>query len=181
MHTDARNSANSLAQPQYNERSSMTGSNSTRARKGYLRFVVEVGIFSALLATVAAALTIAFLGRLRDHSFPNPLDFVEAVLLLCPITVVSCGSFGFVAGIFGGTTIYLRRKHIHSSRRLLFESSLAGFLLGCTYPVFDGAVNSSSLIPLRLWMTPIQVIIAVVLSVLCALICALSFRKHITE
>jgi RsiW-degrading membrane proteinase PrsW (M82 family) len=67
---------------------------------------------------------------IRDPSSPTVWDVGRATLLLCPITAVSCGSFGFLAGIAGSAAIYLRRRRIQGTKRLLIESAVAGFVLG---------------------------------------------------
>jgi hypothetical protein len=104
-------------------------------------------------------------------SSPSILDIARATFLLCPITAVSCGSFGFLAGIAGGTAIYLRRRRIRSTRRLLIECAILGFLLGFLFPLFDHLLNPPSLDSMKLLSAPAGVI--------CALLCAFAFRRRI--
>ncbi len=124
----------------------------------------------ALLGTLAPALAITFLSGLRNGSLLHPLDAAETVLLLCPVTAVSCGPFGLLAGAAGGTAIYLRKRRIHSSKRLLAESAIAGFLMGCLFPFFDAAVNSFFLKSFQPLVIPGQIILYPVLGIPCALI-----------
>jgi len=159
----------------------MTEPKSTNTRNGYMLFILKVGALSAVLATVVSALAVAVLNSLWNRWLPNPLDFMETVLLLCPITAVSCGSFGFLAGFAGGTAIYSRRSRIRSKRRLLIEASLAGLLFGCLFPFFDAAMNSLFVKSFQLFVIPRQIFLYPLLSIPCALICALVFRKHFLE
>jgi hypothetical protein len=135
-----------------------------------------------MLGTLAPALTIAVLTGLRNGSLLHPLDAAETVLLLFPITVVSCGPFGLLAAVTGGSAIYLRRKHIRSSKRLLTEAAVAGFLLGCLFLFFDAAENSLLLKePFQPLVIPEQILFYPVLGVLCALICALVLRSSFVQ
>jgi hypothetical protein len=147
----------------------------------------KVGVISALLATTTSALSITVLSALplgpssSQTSGPSASDLVRTAFLLCAITVVSCGSFGFLAGVAGSQWLLLRKRRIHSSKRLIVESSLAGFFLGALFPWFDGLVN---------WhrfgfgiggMSVIQLILCPLLGLMCALACALVFRKNLIE
>jgi hypothetical protein len=156
----------------------MNERNHGNARNGYVSFILRVAVLGALLGTSAPALAITLLTGVRNRSLLHPLDAAETVLLLLPITAVSCGTFGFLAGIAGGTAIYLRRRRINSSTRLLVESAISGFLMSCIFPFFDAAVNSLFLRSFQLWVIPGQIILYPVLGIPCALTCALVFRKY---
>ena|SRR3984893_19302439 len=145
---------------------------------GYLSFILKVAALGALLGTLAPALAITLLSGVRNGSLLHPLDAAETVLLLCPITAVSCGPFGLLAGIAGGTAIYLRRRRIRSSKRLLVESAIAGFLMSCLFPFFDAGVNSLFLKSFQPLVIPGQIILYPILGILCALTCALVFRRY---
>jgi hypothetical protein len=154
-------------------------------RASGLAFSFKAGVISAFLATTASALSIAVLNALpvgpgsSQTSGPGLLDILRAALLLCAITVVSCGSFGFLAGIAGSQWLLLRKRRIHSTKRQLVESGLTGFFLGALFPWFDGFVS---------WhrfgfgiggMSLIQLILCPLAGLACALVCALVFRKHL--
>jgi hypothetical protein len=139
---------------------------------------LKVAALGALLGTLAPALAITLLSSVRSGSPLHPLDAAETVLLLCPITVVSCGPFGLLAGVAGGSVIYLRRKRIHSTKRLLAESAIAGFLMSCLFPFFDAAMNSFFLKSFQPLVIPGQIILYPVLGIPSALICALVFRRY---
>jgi hypothetical protein len=152
-----------------------------------LVLMLKVGVISAFLATTTSALSIAVLSGLPlgpgsgQTGGPGVLDILRAALLLCAITVVSCGSYGFLAGVAGSQWLLLRKRRIHSTKRLLVESSLVGFFLGVLFPWFDGFVN---------WhrfgfgiggTSVIQLIFCPLLGLTCALVCALVFRKNLIE
>jgi hypothetical protein len=141
---------------------------------GYSLFAAKAGALGFLLAVVAAGLTVALLHNLEAHSFPNPLDVVKTVILMCPIAVFSCGPYGLLAGVIGGTVLYLRRKRIQTLKRLLLEAAIAGLLMGFAFPIFDGAMNS---VPVLEFLTPATGIFSILFGVICALLCALAFRQ----
>jgi len=152
-----------------------------------LVLILEVGALGALLATLASALFIAILtglpiGPRPDLSNgPSVLDIGRTAFFLCAITVVSCGSFGFVAGVAGSAWLRFRKRRILSTKRLLGEAAVAGLLLGGIFPLFDGAVNSPSFQRIGVLLNPIQMFFCVVFSIVCALICALVFRDRFIE
>jgi len=156
----------------------MTQPNHTR----YVPFIVKASGLGAALGTLAPALVITILTGLPNGSLLHPLDAAETVLLLLPITAVSCGPFGLIAAFVGGSAVFLRRRRIRSGKRLLIESGIAGFLLGCLFPFFDLAANSVLLKERpQLMVIPIQLLFYPILGVLCALICALAFRRSFIE
>ena len=159
----------------------MTKQNRVNTRNGYVSFILKVAALGALLGTLAPALAITFLSGLRNGSLLHPLDAAETVLLLCPVTAVSCGPFGLLAGVAGGTAIYVRRMRIHSSKRLLAESAIAGSLMGCLFPFFDAAMNSYFLKSFQPFVIPGQIFLYPVLGIPCALICALVFRSYLIQ
>jgi membrane associated rhomboid family serine protease len=159
--------------------------------------ILRVGVLNALLVTVVSALTIALLSGVGTEDvvvirgvgvkqqapsirswLPNPLEVGKAAALLCPITAVSCGSFGLLAGLAGGALIYRRRRRIRSTKRLLFESAIVGFILGCLFPVFDVLMNRA--LGILHGGSGASVVIAPAVGILCALLCALVFRKRFT-
>lgn len=155
--------------------------NRTSTWNGYLSFILKLAALSALLGTFAPALAITLLTGLYSGSLLHPLDSGETILLLCPITAVSCGPFGVLAGVAGGTAIYLSRKRIHSTLRLLLESATLGLLLSCLFPFFDAAFNRLFHQSFELFVIPMQIVLYPVLGVLCALICALTFRNRFIQ
>jgi hypothetical protein len=159
----------------------MTQRNHSGARDGYGSFILRVAALSALLGTLAPALAITLLSGVRNGSLFHLLDAVETVLLLLPITAVSCGTFGLLAGVAGGTAIYLHRGRIQSGKRLLAESAIAGFLASCLFPFFDVVVNSLFLKTFQPLTFPGQIILCPVLGIPCALTCALVFRRYFIQ
>jgi hypothetical protein len=147
-----------------------------------LALPAKVGLMSAFLANTTASLTIAILKGLplgqgsSQTSGPSALDLLRTTLLLFPIIIVSCGSFGFLAGAAGGRWLLFRRPRIHSTKRLLFEAALAGFLLGFRFPWFDALVSSQGFGVGG--MGVIQLVLCPVVGLTCALVCALVFRTH---
>jgi hypothetical protein len=116
-------------------------------RYRYASLILKSGVLAAFLATVVSALAIAVLSAARpliDTTSPSVWDIGRATLLLLPIIGVSCGSYGFLAGMAGGALLTLRRRHIHSIQRLLIESATTGFLLGVAFPFFDRLMNNES-------------------------------------
>jgi|HubBroStandDraft_2_1064218.scaffolds.fasta_scaffold338459_1 hypothetical protein len=141
-------------------------------------FILKAGTLAAFLATAASALLIATLigvGPLQGTTSPTVLDILRATFWLTPITAVSCGSFGFLAGIVGSALLDWRRLRIRSTRRLLIESGIVGFVLGFMFLFFDGAVNPRSL-------SFSEIILSAPTGMCCALLCALVFRRRfVTE
>jgi hypothetical protein len=144
-------------------------------------FILKLAALSALLGTFVPALAITLLTGLRNGSLFHPSDAAETVLLLCPITAVSCAPFGVLAGVAGGTAIYLRRRRIHSILRLLVESAIAGLSLSCLFPFFDVAVNLLFHKSHELFVIPMQIFLYPALGVACALTSALILRNHFIQ
>lgn len=156
----------------------MTQLNHTR----YVPFIVKAAVLGAVLGTLAPALTITIFTGMRNGLLLHPVDATETVLLLFPITAVSCGPFGLIAAVVGGSAIYLRRNRIRSGKRLLIESGIAGFLLGCLFPFFDLAENSVLLKERpQLMVIPIQLLFYPILGVLCAMVCAWALRRYFID
>ncbi|HME36135.1 MAG TPA: hypothetical protein VKF84_12940 [Candidatus Sulfotelmatobacter sp.] len=156
----------------------------TEDRSWPVMLVFKAAALAALLATVVSALAIALFSAFATRGGDSSLgawDIAKSSLLLCSITAVSCGSFGFLAGLAGGTVLYARRRRIRSIKRFLIESALAGMVLGCMFPVFDAAVNSPSFGSFRLWLNPAQIVFCVPAGITCALICALAFRRRVIQ
>ena len=141
-------------------------------------FIVKAGVLAALLATVFSALIIAILSAANPPqggtTSPTLWEIGRTALLLCPITVVSCGSFGLLAGIAGSAVFQVRKRRIRTTKRLLVESSVAGFLLGFAFPFFDRLLNPPSL-------GSIYILLSGPIGVSCAVICGLTFRKHFVQ
>jgi hypothetical protein len=140
-------------------------------------FILKAGALAAFLATAASALLIVTLigvGPMQGTTSPTVLDILRAAFWLTPITAVSCGSFGFLAGIVGSTLLDWRRQRIRSTRRLLIESGIVGFVLGFTFLFFDGVVNPRSL-------NSMAIILSTPVGVCCALVCALVFRRRFVK
>ena len=86
--------------------------------------ILKTGVLAAVLSTLFSSFAIeilAVLGR-GGNSCPGVWDIAGATLFLCAITVVSCGPFGFVAGIVGGVILYLRRRRIRSEKTSVTRS-----------------------------------------------------------
>jgi hypothetical protein len=150
------------------------------------RQIVKVGMFNAVLATVVPAVAVPlFYGagtewpvnpaagmhpvRMLPNWFPDPLEFVKAALLLCPITAVSCGSYGMAAGMAGGIAMCFRRRRILASGCYFREAAVAGFLIGVSILFIDGLLN---------WGSGLFSLLAPVFGALFALLSAMVFRKR---
>lgn len=138
-------------------------------RPRYARLILASGLLAATLATVASAVALAVLSATVPSvgsTSPKIWEIVRTVLLLIPITAVSCGSFGLLAGLAGSALLSLRAPNIHSHNRFLIESSIAGFLLGLAFPLFDRLINpfSSNLA---------QTLLSAPIGLGCAAVCAL--------
>jgi hypothetical protein len=149
----------------------------------FLAPILKVSMLSALLATVISALTFAVLSALPTGprpdltTRPSTLDIARTALLLCAITAVSCGSFGFLSGAAGSIWLCWRRRRIRSVKRLLAEAGIAGFLLGALFPFFDNLVTARRFSTSTL-LSPIQFLLSPALGVVCALACVLVFHKY---
>jgi len=121
-----------------------------------------------------SAFGLAFVSGFGNGWLPDLLNSIKAAILLCPITIVSCGSFGFLAGVGGSSWIYWRRRGITSTRKLLGKSAIAGLLWGVAFPFFDRIVN----LPYSESFHVVQLLLCIPSGVTCALICALVFRKR---
>jgi hypothetical protein len=141
-----------------------------------MRVILKIALWVAILVSVISALLFTVINAvppLPRTLLPTVWDLVKTTVLLLPITAVSCGSFGALAGIVGGTFLVLRRRRIHSTRRLMIESGIAGFILGLGYPFFDRLLNHYA----QGWA-----ILSAPVGLICAMICAASFRNQlITE
>lgn len=155
----------------------------------------QAGILSALLATVISSLTIALLSgagtedlivttgiglaqkqEWTHRSFPDLWELVKAAVWLWPITAVSCGSFGLLAGSAGGALMYARAKRIRSLKRFLLESVVLGIVLALGFPYCDFAMDSAQ--GIRIEFYPQFDFLAPVLGGASALICAAALRKR---
>lgn len=141
-------------------------------------FTLRVGALNALLATPLSALVIALISTLGNSAFPNLLEIGKTALLLCPITFVSIGSFGFVAGVAGSAWICLRKRRIRTIKHLLVESGIVGLLMGVLFVFLDAAINSSPITSISSSRNPAQILLCWVLSAACALFWAYFFRKR---
>ena len=137
---------------------------------------LKMGITAAFLATLVSSFVVAVLNSLgpfqRTTDFPGLWNVIKSTLLLCAITVVSCGPYGLVAGITGGAILSRRKHPIRSIRRLVIESGALGLLFGILFPFFDLLMNPPSL-------GGMQALLSAPVGVLCAVICALIFRTHL--
>ncbi len=145
--------------------------NSDRAAK----FIFKASLLAAVLATVVSALLIAVLSAAssfpRGTASPTVLEVASNALLLIPITVVSCGFYGLVAGLAGSSLLGLRRRRIRSTRRLLIEAGIIGLLFGFLFPFFDHLVSQS-------YINGMQALFSAPVGALCALLCAAALRRR---
>ncbi len=119
---------------------------SPQDRPRYARLILTSGLLAATLATIASAVAIVILSAIIPMvgtTSPNIGEVARAILLLMRITAVSCGSYGFLSGLAGSALLSLRAPNIHSRKRFLIESAIAGFLLGLAVPLFDRLMNPS--------------------------------------
>lgn len=152
--------------------------------KAYLFFILKVALLSASLATVFSAASVPLLISLENHSFPSLFDSVETIVLLCPITAVSSGLFALLAGFLGGAVILLGRKHIRSTKALLLEVAIIGFLLGCVSLFYRAAVDSPRPTDVQSWLSRelaffcwVYGLLAIPLALTCAFLLRRSFFR----
>lgn len=140
-------------------------------------FILKAGTLAAFLATAVSALliaTLAALGPIQGTTSPTVLDILRAAFWLTPITAVSCGSFGFLAGVAGSALLDWRRQGIRSTQRLLIEAGIVGFVFGFGFLFFDAVVNPRSL-------GAMQALLSAPVGMCCALLCALVFRHRFVK
>jgi len=149
--------------------------------------ILKASLVSGLLATLIPACIVALVGalptglRADTSTSPSILDLSKVALLLCLITVVSCGPFGFLAGAAGSAWLRFRKRRIRSIWRLLVEATAAGFLCGLFFPFFDSAVASPHFQKVGALLNPLQLLLCPVVGMACAWVCALVFRKHFMQ
>jgi hypothetical protein len=140
-------------------------------------FILKAGALAAFLATAASAMLVAALaalGPIQRTTSPTILDILRAAFWLTPITAVSCGSFGFLAGVAGSALLDWRGQRIRSTRSLLIESGIVGFVLGFMFLFFDAVVNPRSL-------NGMEIFVSAPVGMCCALLCALVFRHRFVK
>jgi hypothetical protein len=138
-------------------------------------FILKAALLTALLATLASALLIAVsigLQPIVQTTRPSMWDITKSVLLLLPITGVSCGSYGFLAGLVGVSILKWRKRRIRSTGRLLVESAVTGFMFGLLFPFFDRLLNPPS-------FSGMQLLLSAPIGMSCAILCALTFRTYL--
>jgi len=146
---------------------------STASANWPVGLILKVAVLNALLVTVVSALAITLWSGAGVPS--KPLELGKTVILLCPITAVSCGSFGLLAGLAGATLIYLRRRRLRSTKRFLVEAAVIGFVLAFFFPEFD--VLMSRVQGFLYYSGPAVVALTPAFGIPCGLICALIFRN----
>jgi hypothetical protein len=134
-----------------------------------------------MLVTVLSALAFRLLLALHAGAVPTLLDIGKSTLLLSPITAVSFGFYGMVAGAVWSVYISLSNGRVRSSKRFFAESVSIGLLLALIFPFVDGFVQSASAGKFRLWLNPVEMLLGILLSVPCSLACAFVFRKRFIQ
>ncbi|MBI2682975.1 MAG: hypothetical protein HYX26_07145 [Acidobacteriales bacterium] len=153
----------------------------------FLTFVLKAGLLNAALASVLSALIIETLymvveyRRIEGVELPGFLGFLCTVVLLLPITMVSCGSFGFLAGAAGAFWMHARRKKIKTVRRLRVESTVLGALAGVAFPFFDRGMNELLAAGGGGGFTPIIHLFTIPAGVTCSLITAAWFQGRFVQ
>lgn len=148
-------------------------------------FLLQAAVLGAVLATLLSALSIAgtrALGAVLTKSLdfesaPTLWDVAKATLLLCTLTVVWWGPFGFLAGALGASVLHLRKATVRTFRRLLIESAGCGLLAALLFTLYDAAVNSWSLREIQYFGPPLHWF---AISILClggSVVFAVAFRK----
>jgi membrane associated rhomboid family serine protease len=138
-------------------------------KAGFLNALLVTAISAFMIALVSGAGTEYELGNspVQIRSLlPNPWELGKTAVLLCPITAVSYGSFGLLAGSLGCSLVFWRRRRICYVRRLLAEAAVVGLLLAVFFPLLDVTMN---------WT---QEFFCVMFGAPCAMVCAFVFRRH---
>lgn len=150
------------------------------------RLILKAGALNALLLTALSALLIALMNGAGTealeyrpgviasssirHYVPNPIELAKTTVLLCPISAVSYGWFGFVTGLGVAALLSLRRRRIRSNKRLIIEATIFGIILGCLYPVFVSWSGQ--------WESPLLLVVFPFLGGICAAVSAAAFRER---
>ena len=148
--------------------------------------MLKVGMFTGLLATLVSALAVAIVsGAGTDASYlwgwaavssrltPSLWDLVKATVLLLPITGVSCGPFGVMAGMVGAWVMRRRRASTRSRRQYFSRAAWLGLFLGFVFPFYDLAMNRFGVRG-----ATVLVLTAPFFGIMCALVTARVFRGH---
>jgi hypothetical protein len=148
-----------------------------------MALILKAGAICAFLATVLSALGIAGLTSLALITQPQTIapsiaDILKITLLLSLITVVSCGSYGFFAGVVGSAWLRFRRSHLRTTKRLLVEAVIAGFLLSLIFPWFDMTINFKFARSTRGFLTGGEYLLCWGVGIVSATVCAYVFRKN---
>lgn len=139
---------------------------------------LTIGAFNALQASLLSAVALALASPLPRGWSPDIGQVLRVTPLLLPITFVSFGSYGFLAGFAGSAWINRRRKRIWSMKRLLLHCLALGFLFTVAFPFFDILWNlllSAS----TYHRSPLQLLSCMPIGMTCALSTAMVFRKHL--
>jgi len=146
-----------------------------RSNSGQGAFILKAGGLAAVLATAVSAILIAVLSAVspfsRDTTSPRAFEVATNAVLLLPIAAVSCGSYGLLAGLAGGSLLTLCRRRIRSMRRLLIVAGIVGFVSGFLFLFFDHFVGGS-------YVNGVQLLFSVPAGALCAVLCAVVLRSH---
>lgn len=105
----------------------------TRPIAGILRATLFTGILTALAASLGYVLSSGAGIEWDSPPVPNLITVLVSVCLLCPITAVSCGPFGLLAGLVGSVFVLAWRREIRVTRPFLVNTVTAGLLLAAFY------------------------------------------------
>ncbi len=142
-------------------------------------FALKAGLLNAALVSIFSGVTIELIYSFAEYrqwrtetAFPGIFDFLTAVMLLLPITIVSFGSYGFIAGLIGGACLYVRRQRFTTTKRLLAEAAIFGVAASIAFPFYDHLWNREGPAPLLYGF-------AIPVGISCGLITARFFRKRL--
>jgi hypothetical protein len=157
--------------------------------KSPFKLILQVGVLNSILVTFTSAAAYALINgawierrsitvgigaaqKIESSLHLSPWALAKAILWLSPLTAITCGWFGLLAGFIGGVFMCLRGPRV-TTGRFLIEISLLGLPLACLFPVLDALVNGpGTLLPHGLFL------LVVVSGLLCAFICALVFHQR---
>jgi hypothetical protein len=149
-------------------------------RKRAFALATKASFFCAAFATLISATLIVILPGLAPRygdvsSAPTMADIVKSIALMCVITSVSFGVFGFLAGFAGALWLRFRRNKIKSKRRLFVEAAIVGLLAAVIFPFFDAAMNLAAVGAFR---PSAQAMMSLPFSIVCATLCAFALRRR---
>jgi hypothetical protein len=157
--------------------------NAGASRERLWPFLLKAGALGVLFATIFPAFFYVGMGALSSlfdrfnyKAHPGLWDILKSTVLLCPITIVWYGPFGFVAGSIWAALANWRGYKIRSVKRVLASCCLYGLFASFIFPFYDAFAQFQPLHDIRYSLPQLPVV--VFFCILSSLIGAFVFRKR---